>query len=80
MMTSAKLLTAAAVVCSIVFAMPAIAQQAVQEPGEQAFYESLGVKPAAATSSMASWGNTDVRMAVPTKRHRSAWAKMSTKR
>ena len=41
-MTNFKLLGAAAIVSTIV-ATPVMAQQAVQEPGAQAFYESLGV-------------------------------------
>jgi hypothetical protein len=78
-MTSFKLLTATAVVFPVLFAMPAIAQQAVQEPGEEAFYESLGVKPTAPQSAMASVGNADVRMSVPTRHHRSA-SKLTAKR
>ena len=41
-MTKFKLLSVAAIL-STVIATPVLAQQAVQEPGMQAFYESLGV-------------------------------------
>lgn len=41
-MTKLKLL-AVATIMSAVIATPGIAQQAVQEPGAQAFYQSLGV-------------------------------------
>ena len=41
-MTKFKLLSVAAIL-STVIATPVIAQQAVQEPGAQAFYQSLGV-------------------------------------
>jgi hypothetical protein len=41
-MTNFKLLSAAAIL-TMAIAAPAFAQQAVDEPGEQAFYQSLGV-------------------------------------
>jgi hypothetical protein len=41
-MTNFKLLTAAAIL-SAAIATPVVAQEAVQEPGLQAFYQSLGV-------------------------------------
>jgi hypothetical protein len=41
-MTNFKLLSAAAIL-TVAIAAPAFAQQAVDEPGEQAFYQSLGV-------------------------------------
>ena len=54
-MTNFKLLGVAAIL-STVIVTPVLAQQAVQEPGLQAFYESLGVgshdRPA--TGAMAS--------------------------
>lgn len=75
-MTSLKLM-AAIVVLPIAFAVPAIAQQAVQEPGEQAFYESLGVGSATRTSAMASAENAGVVMAVHTKHHRSTSLKVT---
>ncbi len=41
-MTRFKSLGVAAVLCTVI-ATPGIAQQAVQEPGARAFYQSLGV-------------------------------------
>jgi hypothetical protein len=41
-MTNFNLLGVAAILSTMI-AAPVMAQQAVQEPGEQAFYESLGV-------------------------------------
>ena len=41
-MTKFKLIGAAALLSGVI-ATPALAQQAVQEPGAQAFYQSLGV-------------------------------------
>jgi len=41
-MTNIKLLSAAAILSTVILT-PAMAQQAVQEPGLEAFYESLGV-------------------------------------
>jgi hypothetical protein len=54
-MTSFKLLSAAAIL-STVIATPGFAQEAVQEPGVQAFYQSLGVgsQSNATASAMAS--------------------------
>jgi hypothetical protein len=54
-MTKFKLLSVAAVL-SVAIATPVVAQEAVQEPGLQAFYESLGVGPHsnATASAMAS--------------------------
>jgi hypothetical protein len=54
-MTKLKLL-AATVILSTAIATPGIAQQAVQEPGAQAFYQSLGVgsHDSPPTSAMAS--------------------------
>ena len=72
MMMKLKSLAALAAVSSALLAMPAIAQQAVQEPGAEAFYESLGVKPTAPQGAMASVGNADIRMSVPTKHHRAS--------
>ena len=59
-MTKFKLLSVAAIL-STVIATPVLAQQAVQEPGEQAFYQSLGVgsvanRPADALASVGSVG------------------------
>ena len=54
-MTNLTLLSVAAIL-STAIATPVFAQQAVQEPGLQAFYESLGVgsRSGAAPSAMAS--------------------------
>jgi hypothetical protein len=54
-MTKFKLRAVTALL-STAAATPGIAQQAVQEPGEQAFYQSLGVgsHDSAPTSAMAS--------------------------
>jgi hypothetical protein len=54
-MTSFKLLGAAAIL-SAAIATPVFAQEAVQEPGVQAFYQSLGVgsQSNATASAMAS--------------------------
>lgn len=53
-MTNFKLLSAAAILSTVILT-PAMAQQAVQEPGLQAFYESLGVgSQSTAGSAMAS--------------------------
>jgi len=53
-MTKFKLLAVTAIL-SMAAATPGIAQQAVQEPGAQAFYQSLGVgsHDSAPTSAMA---------------------------
>jgi hypothetical protein len=54
-MTSFKLLSAAAIL-STVIVTPVFAQQAVQEPGNAAFYQSLGVgsHDSATASALAS--------------------------
>ena len=54
-MTNFKLLSAAAIL-SAAIATPVFAQEAVQEPGMQAFYQSLGVgsQSNATASAMAS--------------------------
>jgi len=69
-MTKFKLLGVAAVL-SAVIAMPAIAQQAVQEPGEQAFYQSLGVGSGsgATANALASVGSVGLSVSAPAKRH-----------
>ncbi len=59
-MTRFKLLSVAAIL-STVIATPVLAQQAVQEPGMQAFYESLGVgshdRPTVGTMASARSGS-----------------------
>jgi hypothetical protein len=54
-MTNFKLISAAAIL-SVAIATPALAQEAAQEPGLQAFYQSLGVgsQSSATASGMAS--------------------------
>ena len=65
-MTKFKLL-AVATVLSAMIAAPAIAQQAVQEPGLQAFYQSLGVGSRAAPASAAA-ARSDLFASAPLKR------------
>jgi hypothetical protein len=67
-MTKFKLLGVAAVL-SVTIATPVVAQQAVQEPGLQAFYESLGVgsQSSAAANAMAST-RSGLYMSAPVKR------------
>jgi hypothetical protein len=67
-MNKLKLLAVAAIL-SAAAATPGFAQQAVQEPGAQAFYQSLGVgsHDAAPTSAMASVRNGPYAMMTPSK-------------
>lgn len=75
-MTKFKLIGAAALL-SATIATPALAQQAVQEPGAQAFYQSLGVGSHnyygglsyGAANALASAGNVDLAVA-PARHHR----------
>jgi hypothetical protein len=75
-MTRFKLLSVAALL-SAVIATPAIAQQAVQEPGLQAFYQSLRVGPGAGGSAnaLASIGRVDLSASAPAKRQLRATPK-----
>ena len=79
-MTKFKLLAVAAILSTAV-ATPGIAQQAVQEPGAQAFYESLGVgsHDRATMSAMASARGGSYAM-IPAKhilaKHRTKHHKM----
>jgi hypothetical protein len=73
-MSKFKLIGAAALL-SAAIATPALAQQAVQEPGEQAFYQSLGVgshnygAPSyGAANALASAGNVNLSVA-PGRHH-----------
>ena len=66
-MTKFKVL-AMATVLSAMMAAPAIAQQAVQEPGLQAFYQSLGVGSRGAPASAAAWARRDSFARGPLKR------------
>jgi hypothetical protein len=66
-MTKFKLL-AMATVLSPMIAAPAIAQQAVQEPGMRAFYQSLGVGSRDATASAAALARSDAYASESLKR------------
>ena len=66
-MTKFKLL-AMVTVLSAMIAAPAIAQQAVQEPGLQAFYQSLGVGSRDAPASAPAWVRSDSFASEPLKR------------
>ncbi len=66
-MTKFKLLAMATVLLAMI-AAPAIAQQAVQEPGLQAFYQSLGVGSRVAPASAAAWARSDSFAREPQKR------------
>jgi hypothetical protein len=67
-MTNFKLISAAAIL-SAAIATPAFAQEAAQEPGLQAFYQSLGVgsRSSATASAMAS-ARSGSNASVPVKR------------
>jgi hypothetical protein len=68
-MTRFKLL-GAAVILSAAIATPVFAQQAVQEPGAQAFYQSLGVGSHSATTANAfASGNIALSASAPAKHH-----------
>ena len=75
-MTRFKLLGAAAIL-SAAIVTPALAQQAVQEPGVQAFYQSLGVGSHSATTAnaFASVGNVALSVNPSVKRHVRASSK-----
>ena len=66
-MTKFKLL-AVATVLSAMIATPGIAQQAVQEPGLQAFYQSLHVGSRDALASVPAWVRSDSLASEPLKR------------
>jgi len=65
-MTKFKLLAIAAVLSAMI-ATPGIAQQAVQEPGMQSFYQSLGVGSGDARASAAALARSDAFASVPLK-------------
>ena len=69
-MTRFKLFGAAAIL-SAAITTPVFAQQAVQEPGLQAFYQSLGVGSHSATTAnaFASVGNVALSASAPVKHH-----------
>jgi hypothetical protein len=75
-MTRFKLL-GSAVILSAAIATPVFAQQAVQEPGAQAFYQSLGVGSHSATTANAfAYVGNVARSASPrVKRHVHASSK-----
>jgi hypothetical protein len=71
-MTRFKLFSAVALV-SATIATPVVAQQAVQEPGAQAFYQSLGVGSYSyPQNALASVGRVDLSVATPPARHARA--------
>lgn len=69
-MTKLKFLAAAAIL-SAALATPATAQQAVQEPGAQAFYQSIGVGSSnvGAANALASVGSTNLSVVTPARHH-----------
>ena len=69
-MTRFKLFGAAAIL-SVAIATPVFAQQAVQEPGAQAFYQSLGVGSHSGTTAnaFASVGNVVLTASAPVRHH-----------
>jgi hypothetical protein len=74
-MTSFKLVGVAAILSASI-ATPVLAQQAVQEPGAAAFYQSLGVgsqnvgsSNAGTANALASVGGTNLSAAAPVRRH-----------
>jgi len=67
-MTNFKLLGLAAILSTMI-ATPGIAQEAVQEPGLQAFYQSLGVgSPSSATASAMASARSGSYASAPAKR------------
>jgi hypothetical protein len=67
-MTNFKLISAAAIL-SAAIATPAFAQEAVQEPGLQAFYQSLGAgSQSSATASAMASTRSGPNASVPVKR------------
>jgi hypothetical protein len=69
-MTSLKLLGVAAIL-SATIVVPAMAQEAVQEPGAQAFYQSLGVgsNNVGNANAFAAARGADLSVAAPTRHH-----------
>jgi hypothetical protein len=70
MMIRFKLLGVAAIL-SAAIATPVLAQQAVQEPGAQAFYQSLGVGSATGrtANALASADRANLFVGTPARRH-----------
>jgi hypothetical protein len=75
-MTKFKLLSVAAIL-STVIATPGLAQQAVQEPGMRAFYQSLGVGSGTSgtASAMAFARGSGSYASAPAKHHARGSAK-----
>jgi hypothetical protein len=70
-MTRFKLFGAVALV-SAAIVTPAVAQQAVQEPGAQAFYQSLGVGSYSyPQNALASVGRAELSVAPPARHTRT---------
>ncbi|MGY3609752.1 MULTISPECIES: hypothetical protein [unclassified Bradyrhizobium] len=71
-MTRFKLFSAVALVSAMV-ATPVVAQQAVQEPGAAAFYQSLGVgSHSYPQNALASVGRVDLSVAPPARHARAS--------
>lgn len=72
-MTRFKLIGVAAIL-SAALATPVLAQQAVQEPGLQAFYGSIGVGSAnvGTANALASAGNANLSVGTPARHHTRA--------
>jgi hypothetical protein len=70
-MSRFKLFSAVALV-SAAIVTPAVAQQAVQEPGAQAFYQSLGVgSQSYPQNALASVGRAELSAAAPVRHART---------
>jgi hypothetical protein len=78
-MSRFKLFSTAALLSALI-TTPVIAQQAVQEPGAQAFYQSLGVGSYSRgpVNAFASIGNVGLHVSAPAKRHVRATSKHYT--
>ncbi|MCA6107294.1 hypothetical protein [Bradyrhizobium cenepequi] len=74
-MTAFKFFSAVTLI-SAAIVTPAAAQQAVQEPGAQAFYQSLGVgSHSYPRNALASVGRVDLSVVAPPARHARASAR-----
>jgi len=74
-MTNFKLLGMAAILSTMIVT-PGIAQEAVQEPGLQAFYQSLGVgSPSSATASAMASARSGSYASAPTRHYARTSAK-----
>ncbi len=75
-MTKLRMVGLAAML-SVIATAPVVAQQAAQEPGEQSFYQSLGVgsHEGGATNAMASVGAAAPLTSPPAKRYTRASSK-----